>query len=154
MHRQLLPLTALAVLVSCQTGPVDVLYKEGSTRTERQTAYDQCFIQSLKDVPQNMVTEVTGGYSVPGVVTCDTDGGNTVCGEVGGYTTPVESYSYDTNEKLRARLVSRCLADKGYGMIERPLCKTREERAAFAMLSAQPNAADIACVSSRGYDPN
>ncbi|TNB46135.1 hypothetical protein FF124_19720 [Martelella lutilitoris] len=150
----LLSFAMLAVLAGCQSGPIDVLYKEGSTRAERQQAYDQCFIQALREVPQNMVTEVSGGYSVPGFIDCNTDGNTTVCGEVGGYTTPVSSYSYDTNEKLRNRVINRCLTDKGFSTIERPICESRDERTAYALLPTQPNAAQIACVSGQSFDPN
>ncbi|WP_180901182.1 hypothetical protein [Martelella soudanensis] len=147
MFKHALPLAVLVSLVACQTGPVSVLYKEGSTRTERQEAYDQCFIAALKDVPQNMVTEVTGGYSYPGYVSCNSDGDTTVCGEVGGYTTPVESYSYDTNEKLRKRLINRCLSDKGFSGVEIPYCQTKEERAAYQMQTTQPPLSELTCVT-------
>ncbi|PRX04324.1 UNVERIFIED_ORG: hypothetical protein BCL66_11926 [Martelella mediterranea] len=152
--RSFLSIAVLAALTGCQTGPIDVLYKEGSTRAERQEAYDQCFIQALKEVPQNMVTEVSGGYSVPGFIDCNTDGDRTYCGEVGGYTTPVTSYSYDTNERLRNRFINRCLVDKGFTTIERPICETREERTAYALLPEQPNAARIACVAGQSFEPN
>ena len=155
MKAKLIALTTLLTLAGCQAGPLDVLYKEGSTRSERQLAYDQCFISALKEVPQNMVTEVSGGDWIPGVVRCNTDSNNnTTCGEIGGYTTPIDSYSYDTNKKLRDRVIDRCLADKGFSTIVRPVCKTREERATYAMLPNQPNAANIACVSGQSFDPN
>ncbi len=149
MTRKALALAVLMGLVACQTGPVSIMYKEGSTRAERQEAYDQCFIAALKDVPQNMVTEVTGGYSYPGFVSCDTNGDTTICGEVGGYTTPVESYSYDTNEKLRQRLINRCLEEKGFSGVEIPYCKTKEERAAYQMQTTQPPLNELTCVTGQ-----
>nr|WP_272210561.1 hypothetical protein [Marinicella sp. W31]MDC2876458.1 hypothetical protein [Marinicella sp. W31] len=152
--KSILSVGMLVALTGCQTGPIDLLYKEGSTRSERQLAYDQCFIQALKEVPQNMVTEVSGGYSVPGFIDCNTDGDRTYCGEVGGYTTPVSSVSYDTNERLRNRIVNRCLAEKGFSTIERPICESREQRNAYALLPAQPNAAQIACVAGQSFEPN
>lgn len=144
MIRKAFAFAVVLGLAACQTGPVSVLYKEGSTRSERQDAYDQCFIAALKEVPQNMVTEVTGGYSYPGTVTCNDKG---VCAEIGGYTTPIESYSYDTNEKLRDRLIDRCLANKGYTGVTVPYCQTKEERAAYRMQVAQPPISQLTCVT-------
>lgn len=154
MYRIWLPTGIFLALVACQTGPMTVLYKEGSTRPQRQEAYDQCYIQSLREVPQNMVTEVSGGEIVPGFISCREDDDRTYCAEVGGYSTPISSTTYDTNERLRNRVVNRCLEDKGYARIERPRCDTREQRAAYAMLPAQPNAANITCVDGQSFDPN
>ncbi|TCT43061.1 hypothetical protein [Martelella mediterranea] len=154
MFRFMLPLSMGLALVACQTGPLNVLYKEGSTRSQRQEAYDQCVIKALKEVPQNMVTEVSGGYSMPGYVDCDTDGNQTYCTEVGGYTTPITSQSYDTNRNLRSRVINRCLEDKGYAAIQRPVCDSKTERASYAMLTRQPNAADITCVDGQSFDPS
>ncbi|WP_174802659.1 hypothetical protein [Martelella limonii] len=148
MIRKFPALAVLLGLVACQTGPVSVLYKEGSTRSERQQAYDQCFIAALREVPQNMVTDVSGGYSVPGTIACSDNG---ICTEVGGYTTPIESYSYDTNEKLRDRVVDRCLQEKGFEAVQVPYCQTKEERAAYSLQMAQPPLSEFACVTGQTF---
>ncbi|TPW30138.1 hypothetical protein FJU08_12535 [Martelella alba] len=148
MSKPVLTLSVCLLLVACQAGPINVLYKEGSTRDQRQEAYDQCMIEALKQVPQNMVTEVSGGYSVPGFISCeDKDDKRTYCTEVGGYVTPVTSESHDTNAALRARVVDRCLAEKGYTSIVRPICPSQQERSMAASQIAQPPQAAISCVA-------
>ncbi|WP_176086615.1 hypothetical protein [Martelella sp. HB161492] len=149
MSKPVQPLLVCLLLAACQAGPINVLYKEGSTREQRQEAYDQCMIEALKEVPQNMVTEISGGYSVPGYVSCQDKNDRTYCTEVGGYVTPVTSESHDTNAALRSRVINRCLDKKGYTSIVRPICPSQQERAMAASQIAQPPQSAISCVAGQ-----
>lgn len=116
-------------------------YKAGSTHVDRQLAVDQCRIASLKEIPQSMATQVSGGYYNPGTVSCSTVGNYTSCNNVGAVNIPATATSYDQNQSLRDRFINRCLQDKGYQLIPNiPVCGSEAERKA-ALYSPQPASA-------------
>ncbi len=116
-------------LLGCAGGSVPMLYKAGTLAPQRQADIDACTIASLKEIPQVIATRATGGYTVPGELECTTVDDRTICREVGRRDVPAERRDYDVNALLRQRYVNRCLTERGYAIIERPVCATREERA-------------------------
>ena len=117
-----------AVMLGCATPNVAMLYKPGSLAPQRQADIDACTIASFKEIPQVIATTTTGGYSIPGEIECREENGRTVCREEGRRNVPVRTRNYDVNDQLRDRFVRRCLTERGYSYIQRPVCATPEER--------------------------
>lgn len=117
------------VLAGCQTEPTRTIFKPGATYEQTQDALDACKIASLREIPQSMATQTTGGFYSPGTVQCSTVGGFTSCNQVGGVNIPAQSTSYDVNEGLRDRFIDRCLASKGFAVLDIPACKTADQKA-------------------------
>ncbi|HEV2898831.1 MAG TPA: hypothetical protein VGX71_13545 [Pseudaminobacter sp.] len=122
------PIVILMAIAGCQTGPTLVTFKPGTTHPERQFAFDQCKIESLQVIPQAMATQTSGGYYNPGTVQCSTIGNYTSCNRVGAVNIPATSSTHDQNQQLRDRFLSRCLASRGYQLLERPICQSEAER--------------------------
>jgi hypothetical protein len=116
------------MLGGCQTGPRPSLYKAGTTYTQRQSEYDSCKIQSFSQIPQNVATNIVGGYSNPGTVYCNKIGNGVTCNNVGAVNIPARAESYDVNQGLRDRFIADCMANKGYRIVTRNVCSTEKER--------------------------
>lgn len=104
-----LQLVAVLLLAGCQTGPVPAAFKPGTNASQRQADYDQCKIASLREIPQAMATQVSGGVYTPGSVQCRTIGTITSCSESGGLNIPATATTYDANHGLRDRFINRCM---------------------------------------------
>lgn len=138
---------ALALVSGCVSGPVNVVHKTGSTFSQRQLAADECRIEGLRQVPQSMVTETSPGYYNPGTIQCNTFGNTTSCNRVGAVNIAATSSTYDVNQSLRDRTVARCLAAKGYDIVQKPICTSSKEADAYrAARDSQPSADRISCV--------
>lgn len=136
-----------ALLAGCVSGPVDVLHKTGSSLPERQLAADECRIAGLQQVPESTQIHSNPGYYNPGTLQCSSIGNYTTCNRVGAVNIPASVTTSDANQGLRNRFIQRCLAAKGYGIVQRPICRTRQESAAYqAVRNNQPPAEQIACV--------
>lgn len=127
----------LFTLTACQADQQLLVFKPGASNAQIVAAYDQCAIASLKEIPQTMTTQTTGGFYAPGYLQCSTIGSMTTCNRVGQFSTPARTRSYDVNEELRERYIKRCLAAKGYQAYEAPACvgaaqiaKAKADRAA------------------------
>ena len=61
MRRMRSAAVAGGLVAACQTmgGPMLSSYKAGSTFASRQADYDQCKIQSFREIPQTMTTPLT-----------------------------------------------------------------------------------------------
>ncbi|WP_299814756.1 hypothetical protein [uncultured Roseibium sp.] len=55
--------------------------------------------------------------------------------------------SYDPNDALRARQFNRCLTQKGYEVISRPVCADERDALACTSRAGQARAARMSCVS-------
>lgn len=117
-----LSIVCLLLLAGCQTGPETILYRQGSTFAQRQSAADACSIAALRAVPQSTAVASTPGYYNPGYTTCTPIGNSVSCSTVGAGYSPGSVYSYDPNQKLRDRQFAKCMVRKGYTAIERPIC--------------------------------
>lgn len=140
-------LSALALISGCVSGPADLVHKTGSSLAQRQLAADQCRIESLRQVPQALVTETDPGYYNPGTIQCNTFGNMTSCNRVGAVNIPASSSTYDVNQSLRDRTIARCLASKGFDIVQKPICTSTKDATAYrAVRDNQPPAEQIACV--------
>lgn len=111
-------LVALAiVLVSCGVMSQTSLFKPGTSLAQKQKDLDLCKIVSFKQVPQELVTSVSGGYYDPGYVSCVGKKGEAVCRRIGGFYIPPTYSTVDVNKNLRWRYVQHCLQQKGYDVI-------------------------------------
>lgn len=141
---------ALAGCVS-SSGEMTAIYKPGSSFAQRSAAFDQCKIASLREIPQTMQTDTTGGYYNPGTLQCSTNMGMTTCNRIGAVNIPSSSVTYDANEGLRVRYIIRCLNAQGYSMIPTRRCNSDAERkAAKANLVSQ--SPTVACVDNPTLD--
>jgi hypothetical protein len=60
-------LLASAVMIAgCQTAPTPIIFKPGVDLNQTVAAVDQCKIDSFKEIPQSMATDIDPGYSSPG----------------------------------------------------------------------------------------
>lgn len=139
----------VALVSGCVSGPVNVVHKTGSSFAQRQLAADECRIEGLKQVPQSMVTDYNPGYYNPGTIQCNTFGNMTSCNRVGAVNIPASSSTHDVNQSLRDRTVARCLAAKGYDIVQKPICSSSKDADAYrAVRDSQPTADRIACVTN------
>lgn len=142
-----LSIAAAALLAGCVSGPVNMIHRTGSTFAERQLADDECSIASLQAIPQAMVTQTSGGYSNPGTLQCSTIGNMTTCNRIGAVDVPARSTTSDANQDLRDRYIERCLASKGFDLIQMPLCTSAKDSSQYkATRDNQPPASQIKCV--------
>ncbi|MES0879367.1 hypothetical protein [Roseibium sp. SCP14] len=134
------------VLSACQSlgGGVDVVHKTGSTFAQRQGVIDACQVAALKDVPPAYETRIVGGYGGGfGPRYC----AGWACYGYRGYAAPPTTVSFDPNDPLRARQFQRCLRNKGYTLISRPVCTTEQEANAYRNEKRQAPASSISCVA-------
>ncbi|WP_155256380.1 hypothetical protein [Mesorhizobium loti] len=147
-----LQLVAVLLLAGCQTGPVPAAFKPGTNASQRQADYDQCKIASLREIPQAMATQVSGGVYTPGSVQCRTIGTITSCSESGGLNIPATATTYDANHGLRDRFINRCMMQKGYSILSRPACSSESERLKAATMPQPANPADYKCTPGINMD--
>ncbi|RUV92414.1 MULTISPECIES: hypothetical protein [unclassified Mesorhizobium] len=126
--RNRLLLAALAAIAGCQSDPAAIVYKPGVDLNSTVAAIDQCKIASFKDIPQSIATDYHPGYSNPGTVQCNTIGTVVSCNTIGAVNIPGSTTTYDVNQGLRDRYVTRCLEAKGFGVkADGRLCATQSE---------------------------
>ena len=147
-----LQLVAVLLLAGCQTGPVPAAFKPGTDASQRQADYDQCKIASLREIPQAMATQVSGGIYTPGSVQCRTIGTITSCSQSGGVNIPPTATTYDANHGLRDRFINRCMMQKGYSILSRPACSSESERLKAATTPQPANPADYKCTPGINMD--
>lgn len=142
----------LVILAGCQTNTLPSTYKAGSTGPERQYAFDQCKIASLREIPQAMATDYNSGYYNPGTVQCNRIGNMTTCNRVGAVNIPASASTYDANAGLRNRYIGQCMQRRGFDFKILSACPTAEERQR-AWQEPQPgNIADFKCNSGVNMD--
>lgn len=144
---------AFLVATACvATGPVNVVYKPGSTGEQRLSALTECETQALAKVPRAMATGMTPAYTTPSNVQCYGTGAYVSCQQYGGQTYGGDVYSYDANQDLRDRVTMQCLAQKGFQTISLPSCDAEQsKRAVSSMGRKQPTYDKIECVVEGGY---
>jgi len=125
--RQFVVIGVLSILIGCAPQTGVLLYKPGVNLATKQSDLDDCRIVSMKEVPQNLQTSVSPGFSNPGTVMCNSYGTFTSCNTVGAYNIPPTVTTVDANSGLRSRILNRCLNAKGYQLYERPYCTTKEQ---------------------------
>jgi hypothetical protein len=106
---------SFAVLTAgCQTGPSAIVFKPGVDLDATVAAVDQCKIASFKEIPQSIATDYHPGYNNPGTVQCNSYGTVVSCQNVGAVNIPASTTTYDVNQGLRDRYMSRCLEGQGF----------------------------------------
>ncbi|NEJ73767.1 hypothetical protein GR197_25040 [Rhizobium phaseoli] len=153
MRIRVVAAVAVAALAGCQAAPRFTAYKAGTVQSERQFAFDQCKIASLQEIPQSMAISTSPGYYNPGTLSCNTVGGYTSCNRIGAVDIPATTSTYDQNGGLRDRYLTRCMASKGYAMLEKlPLCGSEKEKQA-ALYQPQPaSPAQMKCTAGVALD--
>lgn len=138
-------LLSLAVLSGCVSGPVLYLHKTGSSVAERQEALDQCRVEAIRRVPaQQRVIYSPGAYS-PGTTQCSSAAGVVSCNTYGGLNIPASIDTVDDNAGLRQREITRCLAAKGFNVVEMPRCQGKKDYEG----DVQPPMSQITCATPR-----
>ncbi|TIS53295.1 hypothetical protein [Mesorhizobium sp.] len=107
-------LAAVAAVAGCQTGPTPIVFKPGVDLSSTLSAVDQCKIDSFKEIPQSLATDVHPGYSNPGTIQCNTFGTIITCNRIGAIDIPATTTTFDVNAALRDRYITRCLEGKGF----------------------------------------
>lgn len=151
--KKIFPILALAGCTTMGSQPITMIHKTGSSYQQRVQAFDSCKIASFRAIPQALQTNISGGFSNPGTVQCNTFGASTTCNTVGAMNIPAQSYTTDMNDDMRARFINQCLNDKGYQLIGAKTCSSEDERnAAIRQASNQPTTDKIKCVSTPTLD--
>ncbi|MET3521477.1 hypothetical protein [Mesorhizobium abyssinicae] len=121
-------LAAMAAIAGCQSGPTAIIYKPGVDLSSTVAAVDQCKIASFREIPQSIATEYHPGYNNPGTVQCNTIGTIVSCNTIGAVNIPGSTSTYDVNQGLRDRYITRCLEAKGFGVkMDGRACSTQAE---------------------------
>lgn len=138
-------LLSVVALSGCVTGPVSYLHKTGSSVAQRQSAFDQCRIQSMQSVPSANRTVYSPGFSTPGTTYCNRIGNSVSCNTVGGVNIPDSINTVDDNEGLRTRTLNQCLASKGYTIVQLPVCQGKKDYEG----DSQPPLSQLKCATPR-----
>lgn len=152
MKNTTVSIIAMLALYSCQTGPQLTTYKAGTVFSQRQAAYDQCKIASLREIPQAMTSQTSGGYYNPGTVQCSTIGNYTSCNRVGVVDIPATTSTYDENQSLRTRYITRCLEAAGYQVVNRPVCPSQADRQKAIYSPQPPSVEQFTCDGGMALD--
>lgn len=109
-------------LGACVATTESYLYKEGATVAKTDTDYFQCEVEAARGIPQETRLATTPTFTTPVQTNCYRIGYSVQCNSTGGQTYGGQTYSYDANSELRATYFARCLAARGYNVVELPVC--------------------------------
>lgn len=143
---KILPIILLSLsLAACAPTTTTMYYKKGAQLATTQQVYDSCKISSLKEIPQNVVTDIHPGHYDPGRLNCRTYAyGYTDCQRIGGYSSPPTVTHRDTNQGLRNRFMNTCMSNKGYSLMTFPYCK--DGQVGYNPLYSAPPLDQIYCI--------
>ncbi|WP_172960954.1 hypothetical protein [Oceaniglobus roseus] len=116
----LLPL----LLLAC--APYRGFYREGVSVTRLNADLTDCEVSGVNRVPPNTQIRTTPIEVLPPRRVCSRDGLH--CRLIGGDIVGGETYTYDANAGLRARVISQCMAARGYSPVEIPMCSPEAQR--------------------------
>ena len=126
MTHRFLPATALLMLLGA-CAPLETYYKPGATVAAVDRETTACKVQALRDVPPSTRIRREPPRYVPPRRQCNAAGD---CRTRGGFFLPGETYSFDPNDGLRARVEAQCMAAKGFAPVSIPPCPDSVRRAA------------------------
>ncbi len=109
---------AATVLSACV--PYRGFYKDGAAVAQLNADLTECQVQGVNRVPANTQIRSTPVTVTPVRRICNSAG--TACRIVGGDVLGGETYSYDANAGLRNRVITQCMAARGYRAVEIPMC--------------------------------
>ena len=139
------------MLMACVPETLNYAYNSKKTVAEKDRDSFECELAASRAVPTNTQLGQTSTYTTPAYTTC-TGGyyGSVNCTTSGGQTYGGDVYSYDANRGLRSEYFGRCLAEKGYAVIEVPVCKKEAvpENVADLLLDRQRPPKQGACAVS------
>ncbi len=117
MLRPHLLLPLFLTLAAC--GPLSIFYKPGASVARLQNDQTRCEVSALKDAPvANQIRQRPPIY-IPGNRVCSSSGS---CYYTPGYWIDGGVYTVDVNADLRGRVLTQCMANKGYRPVEIPPC--------------------------------
>ena len=144
-------LVGVGLLAGCMTpAPLRYYLKTGSNSLTHNEAQLECEVAAAQSVPVSNQVSTTPTFTTP--VTCSPGfGGSVTCN--GGQTFGGNVVTHDANLDLRVRLESQCMANKGYTVRYLPNCTDIETPGGrtYSYREAQPNSADIICVTNTGF---
>lgn len=113
--RLLLPLCL--ALAAC--GPLTIFYKPGISVARMQNDQTNCEVRAQKDAPVANQIRQRPPIDVPGNRICNPDGS---CYSSPGYWIDGGVYTVDVNADLRSRVLTQCMAQRGYRPVDIPPC--------------------------------
>ncbi len=119
--RNLLGVSTILLIGACQATE-QYLYKDGNSVARADNDYFECEVAAARGIPQDTRIGTTPIYTTPVQTNCYNIGYSVQCHSTGGQVYGGDTYTYDANSKLRASYFARCLAARGYGVVELPKC--------------------------------
>ncbi|MGP3726394.1 hypothetical protein SAMN05421763_1145 [[Luteovulum] sphaeroides subsp. megalophilum] len=120
--RHLLAVSALCLVGACEATTDVYLFRNNGSVSQTDTDYFECEVAAARGVPQETRIGTTPSYTTPTQTSCYNTGYSVQCQTTGGQTYGGQTYTYDANSELRATYFARCLASRGYSVVELPKC--------------------------------
>lgn len=124
MSPRFFPLMAL-LLSAC--APLTIYHKPGIPVSRMQSDQTACEVSALKDAPVAPLIRQYPPIYYPGHRVCNASG---TCWTTPGYWEDGGFYTVDANKDLRNRVLSECMARKGYRPVTIPSCSPAVKSAA------------------------
>lgn len=102
------------------------LYKTNGTVASADNDYFECELEAARGVPQDTRVGTTPVYRTPVQTNCYNVGYSVQCNSTGGQVYGGDVYTYDANSELRATYFARCLAARGYNVVDLPKCDIKK----------------------------
>lgn len=151
MKNRIALLLAVLALAACAPTTTQLYHKQGAQLQVTQRDYDTCKINSLREIPQTIVSEYDPGYNNPGTLSCQSKGATTAtgitrtdCRQVGAHYVPPTIRNFDANQGLRDRYMQTCMGDKGYSLMTFPYCENGQ--VGYNPLTPAPALGNIYCI--------
>lgn len=159
MKSWLLGIGGLSLIAACVPATQGGFWKEGMTYQQDHSAFTDCELDALRQVPRETAVRSLPGYMTPIQVspistqcygtgaysTCTTTGGTATGGQLigGGVET------FDPNVALRNQVIEQCLMRKGYDLVQFPTCTSEQARTAISTRSIRrPERERVVCVTA------
>lgn len=136
LRSHVLALCGIAVLASC--GNVGMFYREGADQSAVTRKQISCETAALKQAPIAQELRQRAPTYIPGDRYCRAGG----CYGRPGYWVDGGFYTVDANQSLRNSIITQCMADAGYGLIELPKCQGDK---GASITRRQPALSDNSC---------
>lgn len=143
IYYRLLIVACLAAATGCT--PTSFWYKAGASTSKLNSDFVNCRVRAAQSVPVNTQVRTTPTYVTPGQTNCYSTGYTTQCNTYGGQVHGGQTYSYDSNEKLRNEVVAQCMAQMGYQSISLPNC-SKEQAKNMKPYTNLPTVKESSCV--------
>ena len=108
------------ILTACN--PVSLWYRQGAEVGKLNSDLTNCRVRAAQAVPVNQQIRRTPTYVSPVQTNCYGTGYSMQCYSTGGNVTGGNIYSFDANSGLRTDVISQCMGQQGYQLVEFPQC--------------------------------